>query len=524
MTFLPIVQRELRVAARRRATFRIRRWTTYVAAAMSVALIFFVEVVRRTGLSGNLLFSVLTYYALVLCLLAGGFLTADCLSEEKREGTLGLLFLTDLRGYDVVLGKFVATSLNAFYGLLAVFPVLAVALLLGGVTGGEFWRLNLALVNALFFSLALGLWVSARSHEAAKAMAATLVLVVGLVGAFGIAQIAAGLGGGWRGLWVIGAASPLCAFLGASEAEFVRGPWRFWASLGLSQLIGWGLLALASRALPRRWQAETARPPRFLPGRWRQRRAPAARRAAATARLREDNPVLWLSRPSPATRRMAWGVAALFVAGQAAALAAPPDSRDEILMIAGMYWGRACGFALKVLFALQACRFFVEARRSGALELLLCTPLSNREILNGQWQALGRTFAGPVAVLLTAQTVTLAVAMRLTLRPLNLSQVSWWAGAAPTFIALVSAGYQALAAVMDYAALGCLGVWLALVLRNPGYAAGLTILGVLLLPSFAFCVPDVLIDAGFIAFCLAKLLPDLRRLAAQAGAPAALSP
>ena len=29
--------------------------------------------------------------------------TADSLSAEKREGTLGLLFLTDLRGYDVVL-------------------------------------------------------------------------------------------------------------------------------------------------------------------------------------------------------------------------------------------------------------------------------------------------------------------------------------------------------------------------------------------------------------------------------------
>lgn len=40
------------------------------------------------------LFVALGVLALGFCLFAGVFLTADCLSEEKREGTLGLLFLT----------------------------------------------------------------------------------------------------------------------------------------------------------------------------------------------------------------------------------------------------------------------------------------------------------------------------------------------------------------------------------------------------------------------------------------------
>ena len=56
------------------------------------------------------LFCILTGSAVFYCLLSGVWFTADCLSEEKREGTLGLLFLTDLKGYDVVLGKLVATS------------------------------------------------------------------------------------------------------------------------------------------------------------------------------------------------------------------------------------------------------------------------------------------------------------------------------------------------------------------------------------------------------------------------------
>ena len=71
------------------------------------------------------------------CLLSGVWFTADCLSEEKREGTLGLLFLTDLKGYDVVLGKLVATSLNGLYAVLAAVPILALPLLMGGVAPGE---------------------------------------------------------------------------------------------------------------------------------------------------------------------------------------------------------------------------------------------------------------------------------------------------------------------------------------------------------------------------------------------------
>ena len=69
------------------------------------------------------IFSSLLGLGMLFCLFAGRRSSADCLSSEKREGTLGLLFLTDLKGYDIVLGKLAATSLNGFYSLLAAFPV-----------------------------------------------------------------------------------------------------------------------------------------------------------------------------------------------------------------------------------------------------------------------------------------------------------------------------------------------------------------------------------------------------------------
>src|SRR5262245_513428 len=103
MTFLPIVSRELLEASRRRGTY----WMRLAAAAAGLVIGGWVMLVMRQEAPAEMsqvLFVSLSIAAYVYCLFAGVFRTADCLSEEKREGTLGLLFLTDLKGYDIVLG------------------------------------------------------------------------------------------------------------------------------------------------------------------------------------------------------------------------------------------------------------------------------------------------------------------------------------------------------------------------------------------------------------------------------------
>src|SRR5260221_7462431 len=181
MTFLPIVDGELRVAARKRSTFWVRIAAAIVALIIGGGFLL-LATVWNAGYGpasfGRGLFATLTWMSLAAALAAGLFFTSDCLSEEKREGTIGFLFLTDLKGYDVVFGKLLATSLHGFYALLALFPILAVTLLMGGVTGAQFWKTALALVNALFFSLAAGLFVSAISRESQKALSGTLILLL----------------------------------------------------------------------------------------------------------------------------------------------------------------------------------------------------------------------------------------------------------------------------------------------------------------------------------------------------------
>src|SRR5260221_10716681 len=181
MTFLPIAERELRVASRKRSTFWLRVIAALVALVIGCGFLAISMGAASVGLGptamGKALFSVLTWLSFAAGTSAGFFFTSDCLSEEKREGTLGFLFLTDLRGYDVVAGKLLATSLRGLFALLALLPILAITLLMGGVTGAQFWKTALSLVNALFFSLSVGLFVSTISHDSQKAMAATFVLL-----------------------------------------------------------------------------------------------------------------------------------------------------------------------------------------------------------------------------------------------------------------------------------------------------------------------------------------------------------
>ena len=170
MTFLPIVERELRVAARKPATYWLR-----FGAALVVVVLSLIQIVGhgRSNSPARVaqeLFEMLSWVVLIICLFAGVFVTSDCLSSEKRDGTAGLLFLTDLRGYDVVLGKLAANALPCVYGLLSIFPVMALPLLMGGVTAGEFCGTGvvLSLMVALFFSLAAGMAISADERESAS--------------------------------------------------------------------------------------------------------------------------------------------------------------------------------------------------------------------------------------------------------------------------------------------------------------------------------------------------------------------
>ena len=142
MTSLPIVARELVVAARHPRTF----WARVGSVFLGLCLLLYVLKASENSPAadiGRYLFWSLSSILSLFCLVGGFRLTSDSISSEKREGTLGLLFLTDLKGYDVVLGKLAATSLNAIYRLLALTPLIT------PTTQGR-RRTNLSYAHALY--------------------------------------------------------------------------------------------------------------------------------------------------------------------------------------------------------------------------------------------------------------------------------------------------------------------------------------------------------------------------------------
>jgi ABC-type transport system involved in cytochrome c biogenesis permease component len=405
MTVLPIVGRELAVASRRAGTYWLRFWM----AAGALAIFFVPLLDSTTSLTeiGHGIFIFLGSVTLGFSMLAGVFLTADSLSAEKREGTLGLLFLTDLKGYDVVLGKLAANSLQAFFGLLAVFPVLALPLLTGGLTGGEFWRTILVFTVTMYFSLSIGMLVSAASQEGRQAMGGTFAAIIFLAGVLPVLwqMRPQFLRSGYLDfmLWP----SPVYAYIKGFDVEYSTrfGRQAFWAGMGTIFSLASVSIVAASVLLPRSWQKGAAADPsqqrvRFeLFGKARRRRRPP---------LGFGNPFHWLALGDHAGQSALNRMLVLLGLLWAVTLVLGSGQRNGVFLSIAMMLAFGLHFAAKVLIASESGRRFYQDRQSGALELLLVTPLRVEDIVAGQREALRKQFERAIWAISLVNVVTLA--------------------------------------------------------------------------------------------------------------------
>jgi ABC-type transport system involved in cytochrome c biogenesis permease component len=404
MTFLPIVERELRVASRRRLTY----WSRVVAAGFLLVIFGMILPFFSWGplgrampwSMGQVIFSALKWIAFVFAAGWGVFLPSDSLSEEKREGTLGLLFLTDLRGYDVVFGKLISLGLQSFYGLLAGFPILALPLLAGGVTGLEFWRSVLVVCNTLFLSLAIGLLVSSMSREVMKAMNAAICL--SLVFLMGLPWLDLALAHWDSAKWkcVFSIASPGYLFKNAPGLW----PRDYWECLVAQHLVAWIFLVAACIIVPRAWQEKANAKDGFaaaLANRWRfgGKRA----RLAFRRKLLHRKPILWLALRDHWMPRFTLAITFLVVGLLVWNVFDNWGDQAPLRYVA--YTARLLGLGLTIWIGSQAARLCLESVRSGAMELMLVTPMPPEQIVRSQWSALWRTFWLPAALVLALMVV-----------------------------------------------------------------------------------------------------------------------
>jgi ABC-type transport system involved in multi-copper enzyme maturation permease subunit len=470
MTFLPVVERELRVAARQRAVY----WTRFGGAAAALVLgawIMLIPHFRSPQRLGTALFHTVAVATFLYSCIAGLHRTADCLSEEKREGTLGLLFLTDLKGYDIVLGKLAATSVNAFYAMLAVFPVMAISLLAGGVGGTEFWRVVLVAVNNLFFSLAIGIFASAISRDERKAVSLAAGLMIFFAGGLPLIGGLIADANNRPPNPIFFVPSPgYAAFM--SFDETYKGLTRFnyfYASVSCVHGLAWILLIASCYVVPRTWQDKVERRETRGFRAWLHELAYGA--AATRARIRKGmldiNPLYWLAGRDRFKSISVWlflgATGAFWLWGK---IKYPRDWDDEVTFVMTALWLHTI---LKYWVATEACRRFTADRRNGALELLLSTPISVREILTGQLLALLRQFALPVMAVVLVDIVFLFSKSR------DEDWVYIWVAGIVIFVA-------------DIITLSWVSMWTGLKSVNANRASGAAMARVLVLPWLLFAM------------------------------------
>jgi ABC-type Na+ efflux pump permease subunit len=408
MRVLSVAERELRAAARHKGLFHLR-WSAAAAALGFLLWLGWASDVFQNKNNGPEVFRIFSVALFFYSLFVGAAATADGISRERREGTLGLLFLTNLNSTEIVAGKLCAHGLALLYSLVAIFPVLALPLMIGGITPAEFARVLLALLNGLFCAMAIGFAVSSVCVRQfpAVALATGLTLFLGagwLVLAEGLRELSVP-----RSVtdW-IATFCPLHTLFAATETRRLTGPTQFWFSFSTVAALSWTLLLLTAWRLNRSWRDRPKRLSRWSVAALREKLSPrgGVAREALRRRLLEINPFFWLAgrqRISAPIFMLLVIVLTLFTVG----ITAPQFERMLRGSAASPVFGQMFAWlwtgllihALVLYYAAHiASQRLAEDKQSGALELILSAPGTESRMARGLWLAYGRRMFFPTLI------------------------------------------------------------------------------------------------------------------------------
>lgn len=179
---LPLLSKELAEQSSRPRTYLLR--VGYGALFYGIVLWRFVQVLegsdgdgRQVFGSGRLLFDQVFWlqFAAIYALVPP--LTAGVLTAEKERDTLGLLLITKLGPWTIVLEKLLGRLLPMLMYLLMALPLMSVAYSLGGVEARQVLLTGVAMVFAVLQIGSLAILCSVWFRTTAQALLATYVLL-----------------------------------------------------------------------------------------------------------------------------------------------------------------------------------------------------------------------------------------------------------------------------------------------------------------------------------------------------------
>lgn len=341
-------------------------------------------------ISGRNLLGVLHGCMAVMLLVVAPIGGADAISREKREGTLGLLMLTSLTPGQVVWGKLAAHFVRTIYVTLIMFPLLLLPVLIGGVDFREF--LSSAVI--LIFIAAVGFGSALIASSAVTGFGAVVALSI-----FGSVFL----------VWLVptivtNAVTLIFPGRNISDLPFairlLMGPYTILVPIhsrdvyGMLFASGWvvpaielslfvfstGFLSCAARFASRKVaqhvhsSGETARQKAFRRRFLTPRFFKSAFRKQMSRRL-DNNPLYWLEYRTAWARAVRWLMILVVVISFVALTMGNPDA-DDFMSGNTMLLG-----ALALFVAFKSAGSFHDEKETGAFELLLVTPLTEKKLL-----------------------------------------------------------------------------------------------------------------------------------------------
>jgi len=422
--------------------------------------------------AGSDMFFAVSGIMIFLCNIAGIYLTADCLSEEKRNGTLGLLFLTNLRGYEVVLGKMSVGTIQAVLGLLAAVPMLVVPVLMGGVDPMLVLRMAVVLFATLFLSLSVGIVCSAifKSSKVATGMALGIMLflnfgpgliyeilyeIFGRIMVSGISDIYIFSTGYIYALTCEGG----LGLGGQTDVEF---------NISMAVVLGIAILSIlfAIWKTARTWQDQ---PVKIVTGVVSQKSSNAAHRRA---RVLDKNPLHWLA----ARKKFGPGFVWLAFIIVFTFMMIVTDGFQYLFGFSNSRYSASGSFLmtlwvvstmLKWWMAGAACERFRADRGESALELLLSTPLEYQDFARAHQERIRWQFLWPVVLILCLIPFMMGLSSDDTLKLYIVGILMFFIDVWATYF---------------------VGMHTSLTLRKPVYSSSLVVLKIHILPYLIFLV------------------------------------
>jgi ABC-type transport system involved in multi-copper enzyme maturation permease subunit len=339
---------------------------------------------------GLILFEVLGLVQLTLLMFFAALSAAGTVAQEKDRRTFVLLLLTDLRNYEIVLGKLLGSLLQIALFLAGVVPIFAILMLLGGVSGAQVLGATLILAGTALAAGSLGGLVALWRDKTFQALALTtlfLVLYLCLVHSLSALPLLTSAVTPadieqWQ-TWLEPFRALLAVVEPASDSGILSPAVGFAVAMLIMSLLLNGLAILRLRVWNPSGEAIVQREqPEELEAKDRA----AAHAAPGRARRVWANPILWREIATRAYGRRPLLVKAAFllVLALVCYYALGPSasaSRSDWAAARGLV---IVGVLSLLLVTAQAVTAITSERDLGALDLLLVTDLSPREFIFGK--------------------------------------------------------------------------------------------------------------------------------------------